>query len=284
MKVHLVDGTYELFRCFHGAPQAQHGEHEVGGARGLLATLVKLLTTEGATHVGVAFDSVVAPTLPRHPSAEDLLASQTPLAAQCCRALGLVMWPSGRYQADEVVATAAARMAEEPTVEQVVICATDNDFNQLVRGDRVVVYDRARQVVTDEATVRARFGVAPDQLPDVHALVGDRSDGLPGVPGWGVRSTAVVLARYGTIEAIPDDASQWDVDVRGAARLATALAERRQEAVWCRDLARLRTDLPLRVSADDLEWRGAERPAMEALCATLGDDAALARATRWAGT
>ena len=134
-----------------------------------------------------------------------------------------------------------------------------------------------------ENTVAA-MGVAPDQLPDVHALVGDRSDGLPGVPGWGVRSTAVVLARYGTIEAIPDDASQWDVDVRGAARLATALAERRQEAVWCRDLARLRTDLPLRVSADDLEWRGAERPAMEALCATLGDDAALARVTRWAGT
>ncbi len=280
--VHLVDGTFELFRCFHGAPRAEHSGREVGAARAFLSTMVKLLQVEGATHVAVAFDSVVAPPPVKRPAAADLLAAQAPLAAQAARALGLAVWPSGRYQADELLATGAARYSAEPDVERVVICSTDNDFNQCVRGDRVVVLDRIRGVVTTEAAVHERFGVAPGLLPDLHALVGDRSDGLPGVPGWGIRSAGRVLAAYGSIEAIPLD-GRWEVAVRGAERLAAALEERLLETLLCRDLARLRTDLPLRHSIDDLQWRGARRPLMTGLSIDLGDAVALDRVTRWFG-
>jgi 5'-3' exonuclease len=280
--VHLVDGTFELFRCFHGAPRVRHRGVEVGAARGLFATLVSLLAQADVTHLAVAFDSVVAPPARKGTGDEALIAAQAPLAAEVVRALGVALWPSGRYQADELLATAAARFADERQVGQVVICSTDNDFNQCVRGDRVVVLDRIRGVVTNEAAVRTRFGVAPQQLPDLHALVGDRSDGLPGVPGWGLRAGGVLLARYGSIEAIPTDPDAWDVPVRGAARLAGALAERFDETMLCRDLARLRTDLPLRQSAADLEWRGAHRSRIDALCATLGDDASALRLQHWA--
>jgi len=280
--VHLVDGTFELFRCFHGAPRAQHAGREVGAARAFLSTMVKLLEAQGATHVAVAFDSVVAPPVVKRPTAADLLAAQAPLAARAVRALGLAVWPSGRYQADELLATGAARYAAMPEVDRVVICSTDNDFNQCVRGARVVVLDRIRGVVTTEATVRERFGVAPDLLPDLHALVGDRSDGLPGVPGWGVRSAGQVLAVYGSIEAIPLD-GRWEGAVRGAARLAAALEETLVETLLCRDLARLRTDLPLRHSLDELRWRGARRPLMAELCTDLGDATAQGRVTQWLG-
>jgi len=282
--VHLVDGTFELFRCFHGAPRARNeAGHEVGAVRGLLATLVSLLHEPGVSHIAVAFDSVVAP--PRSPGRvgnEELIASQTALAADAVRALGVVLWPSGRYQADEIIATGAAKFATDPNVEQVVICSTDNDFNQCVRGQRIVVLDRIRKVVTDEAAVRARYGVAPTQLPDLFGLIGDRSDGLPSVPGWGLKSAAALLQRYGTLAAIPADETQWDVDVRGASRLAAALRERRLEAQLCRELAELRTDLPLPHTLADLEWHGANRAEVERLCALIGDDAVLARVGRWA--
>lgn len=203
------------------------------------------------------------------------------LAADVVRALGVTLWPSGRYQADEIIATAAAQLAADENVAQVVICATDNDFNQCVRGDRVVVLDRIRRVITDEAAVRARYGVGPDQIPELFALVGDRSDGLPGVPGWGVRSASAVLARYGRVDAIPADPSVWDVEVRGAARLAAALADRREEVILCRDLAVLRTDLPLRTTVDDLRWRGAQRAQTERLCEVIEDRSVIDRITRW---
>ena len=282
-RVHLVDGTFELFRCFHGAPRARNDAgDEVGAVRGLLATLVALLNEPAVTHVAVAFDSVVAP--PRSPGRvgnEELIASQTSLAAAATRALGVVIWPSGRYQADEIIATGAAKFAAEPEVEQVVICSTDNDFNQCVRGERIVVLDRIRKVVTDEAAVRARYGVAPTQLPDLFGLIGDRSDGLPSVPGWGPKSAAALIQRYGTLAGIPPDADDWDVTVRGAPRLAAVLRERRLEAQLCRDLAELRTDLPLPHTLADLEWRGADHAAIAALCAILEDDTAAARITRW---
>ncbi len=281
MKVHLVDGTFELFRCFHGAPRAQHEGHEVGAARGLFATLVALLAQPDVSHVAVAFDSVVAPPATRNRGAEALIAAQAPLAAAVARSLGVTMWPSGRYQADEILATAAARFAADHDVSQVVICATDNDFNQCVVGGRVVVLDRIRNVVTDEPAVFERYGVAPDQIPDLFALVGDRSDGLPGVPGWGLRSAGTMLARYGTVEAIPVDAAEWDVPVRNKKALATALRERREEALLCRDLSRLRIDLPLRQATADLEWRGAWHARVDALCELLGDDSAAARIERW---
>lgn len=283
MKVHLVDGTFELFRCFHGAPPARNAAgHEVGAARGVLATLTALLHEPDVSHVAVAFDSVVAPAgSARGRTPDERLASQTPLAAQAVRALGLPVWPAGRYQADEIISTAAARFVDTPGVEQVVICSTDKDFHQCVRGERVVALDRVRRVVTDEATVHERYGVAPSQIPDLFALVGDRSDGLPGVPGWGLTSAAAVLRRYGSLAAIPLDASEWEVSVRGAARLAAALAAWHDEALLCRDLSELRIDLPLRATLDQLEWHGARRPLLEALCATLEDDSVLSRISRW---
>jgi 5'-3' exonuclease len=285
VRVHLVDGTFELFRCFHGAPRATGPDgREVGAARGLLATMTALLNDVDVTHVAVAFDSVVAPPSSgpgRGGSAEALVGAQAPLAAAVVRALGIPVWPSGRYQADELISTAAHRYADDPGVDQVVICATDNDFTQCVRGDRVVLLDRIRKRVTGAAGVLERFGVEPGQIPDLFALIGDRSDGLPGVPGWGRASAAAVLARYRRLDDIPPDAATWDVPVRGAARLSTALREHWDEAMLCRDLSVLRTDLPLRQSVADLEWRGASREAIAAVVARLGDATAVQWITRW---
>jgi 5'-3' exonuclease len=282
-RVYLVDGTMELFRCFHGAPRASNGDgREVGAARALFATLASLVHQPDVTHVAIAFDSVVPP--PGHPSGsspDGLIASQAGLAAEVARALGVGVWPSGRYQADELLATGAAKFAADPRVDLVVICSNDKDFHQCVRGERVVALDRIRKVVTDESVVVARYGVTPRQIPELFALVGDRSDGLPGVPGWGLKSAAALLGAYGTVEAIPLDPTSWVVDVRGATRLATALADRRSEALLCRDLSELRTDLPLHHGLDDLEWRGANRSCVDALGELLGDDSLPDRIERW---
>ena len=282
MKVHLVDGTFELFRCFHGAPRALHDGLEVGAARGMFATMVSLLRDPQVSHLAVSFDSVVAPPPTRAGGAEALIAAQAPLAARACRALNIVVWPSGRYQADELLSTGAAKFAADDRVEQVIICSTDNDFNQCARGERVVVLDRIRAVVTDEAVVRERYGVAPEQLPELFALVGDRSDGLPGVPGWGAKSAAMLLQHYGVLDAIPLDHTQWTVAVRGAASLAASLREHHAEALLCRDLSRLRTDLPLHHSLEQLEWPGADRAKVTSLVDALGDAAPVERVPRWA--
>ena len=241
-----------------------------------------MLADPTATHVGIAFDSVVAP--PGRPrSAEDLIAAQAPLAAAAARALGVTMWPSGRYQADEVLSTVADVVAADGAVEQVVICTADNDFAQCVRGERIVLLDRIRGRVTDEARVVERFGVHPGQIPELFALVGDRSDGLPGIPGWGAKSAAAVLARYPRLEDIPVDPTTWDVAVRGSDRLSAALRERWDEAIVCRDLSVLRADLPVRPSVDSLRWRGADRDKIEALCTRLGDASVVERIGRWLG-
>ena len=283
MIVHLVDGTFELFRCFHGAPRATGVDgREVGAVRGLLSTLVALTADPAVSHVAVAFDAVVdPPNAGRDRSNEGLIAAQQSLAAQTVRALGLALWPSGRYQADELLASGADRLAKDPAVDQVVICSIDNDFTQCVRGTRIVLLDRIRRTVTDEDRVRERFGVAPAQIPDLFALVGDRSDGLPGLPGWGWRSAAEVLRRYGSVDGIPLDAGAWDVPVRGRDRLAAVLRERWDEVLLCRDLAILRVDLPVRATPAALEWRGAHRDRIDELVKVLGDDAAVARITRW---
>ncbi len=282
VNVHLVDGTFELFRCFHGAPRATGADgREVGAARALLATLVALLHRPDVSHAAVAFDSVVSPTGRPGASADELIASQNSLAADVVRALGVPVWPTGRYQADEMIATAAARFADETGVDRIVICSNDKDFHQCVRGDRVVAWDRIRDVVTDEAAVLDRYGVEPGRIPELFALVGDRSDGLPGVPGFGAKTAAALLAAFGTVAAIPLDPSTWPAGIRGADRLAAQLAEHRDEALLCRDLAELRTDLPLRHTAADLEWRGADRRRVDALCEILDDRSAADRITRW---
>jgi 5'-3' exonuclease len=283
VSVHLVDGTFELFRCFHGAPRARTSDgREVGAARALAATLTALVSADDVGHLAVAFDSIVAPPgSSRGSSSDALIGAQQPLAAAVVRALGITLWPSGRYQADEILSTAAERFAADDAVRQVVICSNDNDFAQCVRGDRVVVLDRIRKVVTDGAAVHEQFGVRPDQIPDLFGLVGDRSDGLPGVPGWGKVSAAALLERYQRIDDIPLDAGKWGVAVRGRERLAAALREHRDEALLCRDLSVLRTDLPVPATLDVVAWRGARRAAVDRLVALLEDDAVVERIPRW---
>jgi 5'-3' exonuclease len=276
VQVHLVDGTFELFRCFHGAPRATGADGtEVGAGRAVLATFAALLADPAVSHVAVAFDSLLAP-----PKA-DPLESQVPLAVAVVRALGITVWPSGRFQADELLASGARRYRDEPGVDRVVICTTDLDLAQCVRGERVVLLDRSRRRETDEAGVRTRFGVGPGQLPDLFALVGDRSDGIAGVPGFGLRSAAALVAAFGTLDGVPADPASWPASVRGRDRLAAALAARRREALHARDLLTLRDDVPVRDEVTDLAWPGADRVALEALAERLGDTELVARVSRW---
>jgi 5'-3' exonuclease len=289
MKVHLVDGTYELFRAFFGAPPAQDAAgRPVGAIRGLLATLLSLLREPGVTHVACAFDTVIESFRNRlfagYKTGEgvdpDLLAQFHP-AERAAAALGLVVWPMVEFETDDALATAAGRFRDAPGVEQVVICSPDKDLSQCVVGRRVICRDRLRGSDRDEAGVLARFGVPPASIPDWLALVGDSADGIPGVPGWGEKSAAAVLARYGRLEAIPDEPARWDVEVRGRERLAASLRERREEAGLYRTLATLRTDVPLAEGLADLEWRGARRRDLEALCREIGAGELLARVPRW---
>ena len=289
MRVHLVDGTFELFRAYHGAPsrRAPSGQ-EVGAAVGLLRSLAGLLRQREVTHVACAFDHVIESfrnrLFPPYKSSAgvpaDLLA-QFGLAEDAARALGIVTWPMVEYEADDALATAAARYAALPAVEQVVICSPDKDLAQVVEGGRIVTFDRIRRLSRDEAGVRERFGVAPAAVPDYLALVGDGADGLPGVPRWGARSAAAMLSHYGSIEAIPADYERWAVRPRGAAALAGNLNRERDRALLYKRLATLVTDAPIAESLDDLRWRGAPRERFERLRAALGVNAEDARPPRW---
>lgn len=254
-KVHIVDGSFEVFRCFYGAPRRENAEgREIGGSRGFLWTMRSLLRQDDVTHVAVAFDAVVNTERLDQMGETELLTSQIPIAQEICRALGIRMWPIVRYQADDALATAAARYKSHPDVQQVVLCSSDNDFAQCVDGARVVLLNRITDVLLDEDGVVEKFGVLPKSIPDYLALVGDPSDGIPGFPGWGKKSTATVLRRYEHIEMIPEDVEQWDVKVRGAARLSDALESRRSEAIMHRDLSILFSDMPLSDDVEDLQW------------------------------
>ena len=289
MRVHLIDGTYELFRSYYGAPPATApGGAEVGATRGLLRTLLVLLRQESVTHVACAFDTVIESfrnrLFPGYKTGEGVpaeLLAQFGLAERAAQALGMVVWPMVEYEADDALATGAALWAEAPDIEQILLCTPDKDLAQCVRGDRVVCLDRRRQRLLDEAGVVAKFGVAPTSIPDWLALVGDKADGIPGLPGWGPRSAAAVLARYGRIEGIPEEASRWQVDVRGAPGLARVLLERRADARLYRTLATLRTDVPVPPDLDALRWRGARRLELDALCAEIGEQEILSRIPRW---
>jgi len=289
MRLHLVDGTFELFRAHFGAPGSVTSDgREVGATRGFMRSLLALLKEPGVTHVGVAFDHVIESfrnqLFAGYKTSEGLppeLLAQFPLAERAAHALGVVVWPMVEFEADDALATAAERWGEAPGVEQVVICSPDKDLAQCVRGSRVVSFDRIRKVETDEAGVVAKFGVPPAAIPDLLALVGDEADGIPGVPRWGSKSAAAVLARYGRLEDIPDHEGEWDVKVRGAAALAAQLREHRTAAMLYRTLATLRRDVPLPESLDDLRWRGADRAALEALSADVGERGVLERVERW---
>ena len=289
MKVHLVDGTYELFRAYYGVPPAHDAAgRPVGAVRGILATLLALLREPGVTHVACAFDHVIESFRNRlfagYKTGEgidpDLLAQFDP-AERATAALGIVVWPMVEFETDDALATAAFRWHDEPGVEQVVICSPDKDLSQCVVGSRVICRDRLRRTDRDEAGVVARFGVPPASIPDWLALVGDAADGIPGIPGWGEKSAGTVLLRYGRIEAIPDDPAGWDVAVRGRDRLAASLRGRREDAALYRRLATLRTDVPLAESLEALEWRGARRGELEALCREIGAEGLLPRVPRW---
>ena len=289
MRLHLVDGTYELFRAHFGAPEATAPDGSaVGATLGLLRSLLSLLREDGVTHVACAFDTVIESfrndLFPGYKTGEGVpeeLMAQFPLAERAARALGVVVWSMVEFEADDALATAAAHGAASPDVEQVVICSPDKDLAQCVRDTRVVCLDRRRRLVYDRAGVLEKFGVAPDSIPDWLALVGDTADGFPGVPRWGPRSAATLLAHYGHLDAIPDEASQWTVSVRGAAGLAQSLREHRADAALYRRLATLRTDVPLAEAPDALRWRGAVRPELVALCRELGDEDIVQRVHRW---
>jgi 5'-3' exonuclease len=289
MKVHLVDGTYELFRAHFGAPPtAAPDGRAVGATLGIMRSLLGLLREPDVTHVACAFDHVIESfrndLFPGYKTSEgvpeDLLA-QFDLAERATAALGVVVWSMVEFECDDALATGAARALGTPGVEQVVICSPDKDLTQCVRGTQVVCLDRMRRRVRDEAAVRETFGVAPASIPDWLALVGDNADGIPGVPRWGERSAAAVLGRYAHLEAIPDDAAQWQVTVRGAAALAASLREHRDDVLLYRRLATLRTDVPLKEDVASLRWRGALRAELTALCREIGGEDILERIPSW---
>jgi 5'-3' exonuclease len=288
MKIHVVDGTYELFRCHFGAPPATAPDgREVGGTRGILRALLSFTQQPGVTHVAVAFDHVIESfrndLFPGYKTSDGVppeLLAQFPLAEEAAAALGFVVWPMVEFEADDALATAAHRWKDAPGVEQVVICTPDKDLAQCVSGDRVVCWDRKRNV-TDEAGVRARFGIGPGSIPDYLALVGDDADGIPGLASWGPKSAATVLARWHKLERIPDNPAAWDVAVRGAETLGQRLRAERKQAELYRTLATLRTDAPLPEELDDLRWRGASRDRLAALAASLGEDDIVGRVSLW---
>ena len=286
MRVHLVDGTFELFRAFYGNPSRRdaHGA-EVNAAHGLVRSLLALLGERAVTHVAVAFDHVIESfrneLYAGYKTGEGIdpaLWSQFGLAEEACRALGVVVWPMIEFECDDALATGAALFARVPEVERVVICSPDKDLAQCVVGDRVVCLDRLRRKSLDEPGVVEKFGVRPASMPDWLALVGDSADGYPGVPKWGAKSASAVLAVYEHLERIPAAAEDWNVKVRGAEALAQSLAARRDDALLFRRLATLRTDVPLRESLDELRWRGADERAFAALADTWRDDTIVERA------
>jgi 5'-3' exonuclease len=292
MLVHLVDGTYELFRHFFGAPpRAAADGAEVGATRGVLMSLLAMLA-DGATHIGVATDHVIEsfrndlwPGYKRGDGIDPLLFGQFPLLESALDALGVTVWPMVELEADDALASAAAVAAEDPAVRQVLICTPDKDLAQCVTGRRVVQLDRRSGTMTDEDGVHEKFGVAPASIPDWLALVGDSADGFPGLAGWGKRSASVVLDHYGHIEAIPDDPADWDTAVRGAVRgaprLAAVLAGQRDAAALFKVLATLRIDRSLLGDVGALAWRG-PTPEFAEVCEHLRDPGLAERAAHLA--
>ncbi|PYM90108.1 MAG: flap endonuclease [Candidatus Rokuibacteriota bacterium] len=264
MLVHLIDGTFELFRYFMSPSAAfdRSAPAELRAVRGVVASVLGMLEG-GATHVGVATDHVIEsfrnalwPGYKTGEGIDPLLYGQFQPLEEALSALGVVVWPMVEFEADDAMAAAAAMASADPRVEQVILCTPDKDLTQCVRGDRVVQLDRRTRELRNESGVRAKFGVSPTSIPDWLALVGDTADGYPGLPGWGARSAATVLARYPHLEDIPARAAEWAVALRGAARLAETLAGQRKLALLFRVLAVLRTDAPIDADVNALRWRG----------------------------
>jgi 5'-3' exonuclease len=284
VQVHLIDGTYELFR-HHFSPGGGHTNaagDEVGATRGVLRSLMGMLADD-ATHIGVATDHVIESfrndMWPGYKTGEGIdpeLKAQFPLLEEACEAAGFTVWAMVEVEADDALGAAALVAEADPAVEQVVICTPDKDLAQCVRGTRIVQLNRRTRVTMDEPGVIAKFGVPPVSIPDYLALVGDSSDGYPGLRGWGARSTAAVLARFGHLEHIPDDWRTWGVNATSPAALAQTLQRDRPLATLFRELATLRTDIATFDTVDALEWTG-PRPEFAELAARF--DAAVKRAS-----
>jgi 5'-3' exonuclease len=265
MDIHLIDGTYELFRHFYGLKRLEKDNvvmPPLGAVRGVLATVLGMLA-EGATHIGVATDHVIESFRNRlwaeyktGAGIDPMLFAQFHPLEEALESMGVVVWPMVEFEADDALAAAAARAAADPTVDRVIICTPDKDLAQCVVGKRVLQLDRRAGVVRDAEAVREKFGVPPASSADYLALVGDSADGFPGLPGWGARSAATVLARYGRIEDIPVSVKSWDVSVRNAATLSSSLQADRERAMLFKTLATLRTDAPTFGVVDELRWRG----------------------------
>jgi 5'-3' exonuclease len=282
LEVHLIDGTYELFRHYYALPSARDSRGtEIAAVRGVLKSVLGMIQG-GATHVAVATDQIIESfrnaLWPGYKTGEgiepDLLA-QFPLLEEILAAAGIVVWPMVEFEADDALASGATLAALDPRVERVVICTPDKDLGQCVRGTRVVQLNRRTRTLLDEDGIARKFGVPPASIPDYLALVGDAADGFPGLPGWGPKSSAAVLAKFHHLEAIPDDWREWHVDALNAGSLQRTLSEQRDRAMLFRTLATLRTDIPLFDNVDELEWRG-PKPAFTSLGAQL--DAAVAGA------
>ena len=292
MQLHLVDATFELFRAHFSRPAEEGPDgRPVNAVRGLIDSMLSLLREPDVTHVGAATDHVIESwrndLFPGYKSSAGVpheLLAQFEDAERALRALGIPVWPMVEDEADDAIASALARFGDDPRVDHVVVCSVDKDLAQLVSGTRVVLRDRMRKITYDEVGVVAKWGVAPASIPDYLALVGDASDGFPGLPGWGSKSAAAVLARWKHLDLIPPSALDWDLPLRGASRLAATLVQQRDAALLYRRLATLNRDADISATPDldSLAWHGVPRAAFVALCEELGFETIGQRVHRWA--
>ena len=286
MQVHLIDGTYELFRHYFAVPNSAGTDgQEIGAVRGVVASVLSMIEA-GATHIGVATDHVVESfrndLYPGYKTSEGVpqdLLSQFPVLEETLAAMGIKVWPMVEFEADDALAAAAMKAAKEKRVSQVLICTPDKDLAQCVVGNRIVQFDRRQQIMRDEAGVNKRFGVGPRSIPDYLALVGDTADGYPGIRGWGEKAASSVLSRYLALEGIPKSFLDWHPSIRRARGLAEALFDAWEDALLFRTLATLRADVPVFKSIDELQWRG-PTDAFAEHCRQMKAPALLERAKR----
>lgn len=279
--VHLVDGTFELFRCFHGAPSARTSSgREVGACRGYLHTMISLLKREDVDDVAVAFDALPSPRGPIDQSPSAQVRAQAPTAFAITRALGIPLWPMVRYQADDGLATAAAKLDADTTYQRIVVCTSDTDLFQTIRDDKVVVWNRITDAVTDRSAFQDRYQIEPGQFPDYIALVGFPSKGIPGVAGLGPKAAAQLLATFPTIDDIPADPDTWP-KIRNRDKIAHALAGQRDEVQLVKALTTLATDLPIDCTPAAIRWRGLDEDALDALIDEIEAADVRERLERW---
>ena len=289
MRLHLLDGTYELFRSHFGRRDVVLGPSgvDIRATLGILESTLALLREPGVTHLAASFDTVIEsfrndmfPGYKTSAGMDEELLGQFPLAERAMEAIGVVVWRNIEFEADDALASGAIRWVED--VDQVVIATPDKDLAQVVVANRIVTYNRREQKILDEDAVVEKFGVHPESIPDYLALVGDTADGVPGLPGWGAKSASTVLARYSRLEMVPANVDDWEVRPRGAEKLAVTLRERQDDVYLYRELTTLRLDVPLTEELTDLKWRGVPQDAFMDFCDEMGFDADSIRVHLWA--